>query len=87
MTIPLPQAGIDRDVAPEVRVVEGVAALAKGEKIHYEGASGPITLDRYHNREPGYVLSQLTPGGVKDLRLVPNSIVRKLEVGQHATVG
>ena len=67
---------------------EGVAALAKGKKIHYEGASGPISFDRYHNWEPGYVLSQLTPGGVKDSsRLVPNSILRKLELGQHATVG
>jgi ABC-type branched-subunit amino acid transport system substrate-binding protein len=66
---------------------EGVAALAKGKKIHYVGASGPISFDRYHNWEPGYVLTQLTPGGVKDLRLVPNSILRKLELGQHASVG
>jgi ABC-type branched-subunit amino acid transport system substrate-binding protein len=66
---------------------EGVAALAKGKKIHYVGASGPISFDRYHNWEPGYVLTQLTPGGVKDLRLVPNSVLRQLELGQHASVG
>jgi ABC-type branched-subunit amino acid transport system substrate-binding protein len=66
---------------------QAVAALAKGEKIHYVGASGPINFDRYHNWEPGYVITQLTPGGVKDLKLVPNSILRKLEVGQHASVG
>lgn len=66
---------------------EGIAALKHGKKIHYEGASGAISFDRYHNWEPGYVLAKLTSGGVKDLRLVPTSTLRKLEIGQHASVG
>jgi ABC-type branched-subunit amino acid transport system substrate-binding protein len=65
---------------------QGVAALAKGKKIHYEGASGPITFNRYHNWEPGYDLSELTPTGIKNVGSVPNSVLNKLETGQHANV-
>lgn len=65
---------------------EGVAALAKGKKIHYIGASGPIVFDQYHNWEPGYVLTKLTANGTKSGKPVPNDILRKLEIGKHASI-
>lgn len=65
---------------------EGLAAINKGEKIHYVGASGPIVFDHYHNWEPGYVLTKLTPNGTKNGRLVPNGVLRTLEIGKHAHI-
>lgn len=65
---------------------QGLAALKKGEKIHYVGASGSIVFDKYHNWEPGYVLTKLTPNGVKSGKLVPNDVLRRLEIGKHASV-
>ncbi|MHB1986798.1 MAG: ABC transporter substrate-binding protein [Acidimicrobiales bacterium] len=64
---------------------EGLAALAKGKKIHYVGASGPISFDRYHNWEPGYVLTTLTATGTQNGQLVPIRVLRALETGKHAT--
>jgi len=64
---------------------EGLAALAKGKKIHYVGASGAINFDRYHNWQPSYVIAKLTSSGVQDVQLVPPAILRDLLTGRHAT--
>jgi branched-chain amino acid transport system substrate-binding protein len=64
---------------------EGLAAIAKGEKIHYLGASGSISFDRYHNWGPGYVIAKLTTSGVRDIRLVPPNVLHDLLIGHHAT--
>jgi len=63
---------------------QGVAALAKHKKIRYVGASGPITFNKYHNWEPGYVLQKLTKNGLKQGRLVPTSVLNKLLTGHRA---
>lgn len=63
---------------------QGVAALKKGEKIRYVGASGPISFDKYHNWEPGYVLAHVTSNGIETVGQVPTSILRELETGKHA---
>ena len=63
---------------------QGVAALAKGEKIHYVGASGAIQFDKYHNWGPGYEIAKLTRGGVKVERAIPSSVLDQLLLGRHA---
>jgi ABC-type branched-subunit amino acid transport system substrate-binding protein len=65
---------------------QAVAALGKGKKIHYVGASGPITFDKYHNWEPGYAVDRLTGKSVKRLRVIPTSVLNKLITGHHASV-
>ncbi len=42
---------------------EGVAALKAGKKIHYVGAGGPISLDRYHNSSGAFLISGYAPDG------------------------
>lgn len=65
---------------------QAVAAIAKGKKVHYVGASGSITFDKYHNWEPGYAMDKLTGNSVKRLRLIPTSVLNKLITGHHASV-
>lgn len=62
---------------------QAVTALAKGQKIRYVGASGPIAFNKYHNWEPGYVLQKFTSHGLKKFKLVPTSVLNKLITGQH----
>ena len=46
----IPQVVADTPGATEVHgYQEGKTALAAGKKIHYVGAGGPISLDKYHN--------------------------------------
>lgn len=63
---------------------QGVAALAKGEKIHYVGASGAISFDKYHNWGPGYEIAKLTSGGVHVEQVIPSTVLEQLLLGRHA---
>ena len=41
----------------------GVAALKKGQKINYDGASGPMDFDKYHNVSGPWNVVKASPSG------------------------
>lgn len=66
---------------------EGLAALKKGEKIHYIGASGSaVHFNEYHNWEPGYVLDKYSPKALKKIRSISTSVLNDLITGHHVSV-
>jgi hypothetical protein len=42
---------------------EGRDALKAGKKIHYVGAGGPISLDKYHNSSGAFEIDGYAPDG------------------------
>ena len=51
------QMPISARAATEVHTFkEGLDALAAGKTIHYVGAGGPISLDKYHNSSGAFEL-------------------------------
>lgn len=66
---------------------QGVAALKKGEHIHYIGASGSaVHFNKYHNWEPGYVLDKYSRNGLKKIRLISTSVLNDLIIGHHVKI-
>ena len=66
---------------------EGIAALKKGRKIHYIGASGSaVHFNQYHNWEPGYVLDKYHANGLKKIRPISTTVLNALITGHHVKV-
>ncbi len=61
---------------------QGVAALKKGKKIHYIGASGAaVHFNKYHNWEPGYVFDKYSANGLKKIKPISTSLLNSLISG------
>jgi hypothetical protein len=48
-------------------LADGLAALAKGEDINYDGASGPVDLDETGTASSPYSVQQVTDGKWKQV--------------------
>lgn len=58
----------------------GLAALKKGQKINYDGASGPMDFDSFHNVSgPWDVVKAGTSGALQTLQVIPAATVSAAE--------
>ncbi|MEO1198589.1 MAG: ABC transporter substrate-binding protein [Pseudomonadota bacterium] len=67
-----------RDVAeggtPVTTFIEGKEAIAAGEDVDYEGASGPLSFDESGTVAGSYVIKEATDGAWVDVKFYPASV-------------